>query len=192
MIKKFGMIVIGIVIGLVTGYTRSFNPISFWAFSDLAARYGFWILTVTLIAITAENQKDAWLSSFLYMAFMCVSYYLFLYAKNGIFYGKQFILWLAFSVVAAFYSGLLSQKRNAFLCSVPMILLGIEGLDLLDVFVKWRSNFMQLMIDLVGFVLLFVLFAKNQDKKYVKTMALFTFAVVAIVCAIFLVLWSIG
>lgn len=192
MIKKFGMIVIGIVAGLITGYTRRFHPMSFWAFSDLAARYGFWILTVTLISITAENKKDAWLSSFLYMAFMCVSYYLFLYAKNGIFYGKQFILWLAFSVFAAFYSGLLNKRRNAFLCSVPMILLGIEGLDLVSNFIKWHTNFMQLMIDFLGFVLLFMLFAKNQDKKYVKTMALFTFAVVAIVCTIFLVLWSIG
>lgn len=194
LIKKFSFVVMGILIGIITGYLRTFSPMSFWTFSDLAARYGFWIFSVSLISIMANHKKDAFINSFLYMIFMCISYYLFLYFKNDIFYWKQFSMWLIFSIFAAFYGYLLNknkyEKGNIFVCSMPIVLLGIELMDLLKIFINWHTNFMQLMIDLVGFIILFMMLIKDKDKNYVKIMVFLTFGMIAIVCVIFLILWS--
>lgn len=196
-IKYFVWIIGGVFIGLLTGYLRGFRSDSFWALSDIAGRYGFWIFTVSLIGAFAPNKKEAFINSFLYMFFMCVSYYMFLYCNKGIFYGKQLILWGIFAVLAAVYAFFLRKMRkkqnqySVLICSIPIILLGIEGMNMLLLLIKYHTNFFQFVVDGIGTAVLTVLFVKKKEKSFTKKLVLFSFGTILSVCLCFLVLWSI-
>lgn len=162
--------IIGIGVGILTGYLRAFNPMSFWSFSDIAGRYGFWIFTVSLIAHLSNNKRNAGVHSFLYMIFMCIAYYGYLYLTKGFLYKKQFLLWGIFSVVASGYAVLIriardnQRKRDIAICVIPLTLLGIELMNMIYLFIQWHTSFLQVLIDFVGVITLGYLFSKGKQK----------------------------
>lgn len=195
-LKKTIWILIGLLAGLLTGYVRGFHPMSFWTLSDLAAKYGFWIFTVSLIAYFAKEEKEARLHSFFYMAAMCISYYGYLYFVKNRFYGKQFLFWVLFAIAASVYAGFIKKaadvggKYEVIICSIPIILLGIEFADLCKLFLSYHTNFLQLVIDLAGVITLFLLFMKKKDGKFRLAFFFTSIGTIAAVCGFFLILWS--
>lgn len=164
------IILLGSLVGIITGYTRSYHPFSFWAFSDLADKYGFWIISVSIIAICSKNTKNAVLNTCLYMMFMCVFYYGYLYIEKDVLYIKQLILWMGFSVVASIYSGIINEvnnkasKKRFIINAVPLVVLFLELFFVAKMFVLYRTNFMQLIIDIVGMIILVFLFIYKKSK----------------------------
>ena len=196
--KIFRMIIwilIGIGVGMLTGYLRAYNPASFWAFSDIAGRYGFWIFTVSLIAYFAENKKAARINSFVYMFCMCLAYYGYLYDVKGFLYVKQFIFWCIFAVIAAGYAMLIrdaknhQRRRDRVICVIPLSLLAIEFMEMLYFFARSQTNFFQLIVDFAGAVVLGILFLRKRQNKYKFMVLGSTFLITAIVCVIFWILW---
>lgn len=189
--------IIGIGIGILTGYLRAFNSMSFWTFSDIAGRYGFWIFTVSLIAYLSNNKKNAGVHSFLYMIFMCIAYYGYLYLTKGFLYKKQYLLWGLFSIAASGYAILIriardnQRKRDIVICVIPLTLLGIELINMLYIFIQWHTNFLQVLIDFVGVITMGYLFSKGKQKKNVCALLGISALIVVIVCIVFLMLWSI-
>lgn len=168
--NQFFMILSGMLVGILTGYLRAFSPMSFWCFSDLAARYGFWILTVSMIGYFSGNRRKAMVNSLLYMITMCIFYYGYLYVDKGVLYIRQFVFWVLFSVFAAFYASLINkekyqQMKYGFLIKcIPILLLVIEFVDTMLLFVGYRTNFMQMLIDFSGVVVLSVLFMRKKGE----------------------------
>lgn len=164
------IMLLGAFVGIITGYTRSYHPFSFWAFSDLADKYGFWIISVSIIAICSKNAKNAVLNTFLYMIFMCVFYYGYLYIEKDVLYIKQLILWMGFSVGASIYSGIINEvnnktsKKRFIINAVPLIMLFLELIFVAEMFVLYRTNFMQVIIDIIGIVILAFLFIYKKSK----------------------------
>lgn len=187
----------GIGAGIMAGYLRSFSPMSFWSVSDIAGRYGFWILTVSLIAFFSESAKKAGLHGFLYMAFMCAAYYGYLYLVKDLLYVKQFIFWIIFAVIASAYSVLLriakgkQRKRDIAVCVIPISLIGIEFMDVLYNFLHYQTNFLQLLIDFIGVIVLSFLFSKGKLKKSRFAILGISFLIIIAVCLTFLILWSV-
>jgi len=184
LVKHLFCIISGLVIGVVTGYFRAWHPMSLWGFSDLAGKYGFWILTVSLIAYTAAKPILALVNSLEYMICMCITYYLYLYFFKNTAYIKLFFLWACFASFVSWIAYLLNraklnQRKYDFLIyCLPLILLGIEGFDMLGNLLRYKTDLFQTMIDLAGFVILAVLFSRTRNHKERGLMFGISFAVI--------------
>lgn len=115
---------------------------------------------------------------------------------NKSFYIKQFILWGLFSIVVASYSILIRKakdnqgKMDLTICAIPIVLLGLEGIYLLDAFINFHTNFLQILIDLIGAITLIILFIKNKEKKIALKFLICTLGCIGTVCLFFIILWS--
>ena len=58
-LKTVFIMLLGALVGIITGYTRSYHSFSFWAFSDFSNKFGFWITTVSIIAVFSKSKKLA-------------------------------------------------------------------------------------------------------------------------------------
>lgn len=197
----FGIyIILGVAIGILTGYLRGFPPygsLAFWMFSDLAGRYGFWIFSVSLIAYIAKNEKEAGITSFAYMLAMCIAYYTYLYMHKGILYKKEFVFWTFFAVFAAGCAVLIrvakekERKRDLAVCVVPLALLGIEFLQMVYFLYSYGTNVFQLIIDFIGVVTIGALFQHNRTRKSKAIILGGAGIITAAVCGFYLILWSV-
>jgi hypothetical protein len=170
-IKFSGLAVIGIIMGLLTGYLRSFNPRSLWTFSDIAGRYGFWILTVSVIALLLTSARKAAIGSFIYMVFMCISYYTYLYIKKNVIYMKQFVFWICFALLASGMAYLINctkdkkYKYRQMIKVIPLLSLAIEGLNMVVFVLRYKTNLFQALIDCLGFIILSIMMTKKENNK---------------------------
>lgn len=57
-----------------------------------------------------------------------------------------------------------ANKKILFMI-IPIVLLGMDMINMLDCFIKYQTNFLQLLIDLLGTVSLLFIFPKNKTKK---------------------------
>lgn len=168
MMKKFIWIIVGILIGVLTGFLRSFNSFSLFSFSDIAGKYGFWILTVSLIAFFSKNKRSAFVNSFLYMFSMCVSYYTYLYLSSSFLYLKEFILWGIFSFIASIYAIYLNKNEGKFISLIPIFLLSLEFSYVFVLLIKYHTNLFQFLVDFIGIIILLILYMKNKDSEFKK------------------------
>ncbi|MBR7020572.1 MAG: hypothetical protein IKI15_05915 [Lachnospiraceae bacterium] len=192
-------ILVGIAVGILTGYLRGFSPygpMAFWMFSDLAGRYGFWVFSVSVIAYIAKNEKEAGITDFAYMFAMCIAYYTYLYMHKGILYKKEFVFWTFFAALAAGYAVLLrvakekERKRDLVVCVIPLALLGIEFLQMVYFLYSYGTNVFLLVVDFVGVVTTGVLFQRNRTGKS-KAIILGGAGIITLaVCGFYLILWS--
>lgn len=188
----FIMVLIGIGMGLLTGYLRSFSSHSFWAFSDIAGRYGVWIFTVALIPCFARTIRTTRIYTFTYLISMCLAYYGYLYLAKGILYIKELLFWSAFTVITTIFVKYLflgrEQKleKGYIVNAIPVILLSIEAISMIENFVEYRTNFLQMCVDIVAVVVLY--FAYNQDKVYKRKVLFVVVITVLIICLGLLIL----
>jgi hypothetical protein len=170
-IKFSGLAVIGIIIGLLTGYLRSYNPRSLWTFSDVAGRYGFWILTVSVIALLSTTARKAAIGSFVYMLFMCIAYYTYLYICKNVAYMKQFVFWICFALLTSGMAYLINRtkdekyKYRRMVKVIPLLSLAIEGLNMVVCVLRYKTNLFQALVDCFGFIILSIMMARKENNK---------------------------
>lgn len=189
---KYILIIIGSLVGILTGYLRSFNPNSFLSLSDIASKYGFWIVTVSLIPCFAKSVKKARIYTLEYLLSMCIAYYSYLLVVNDIFYFKQLLFWCIFSIITMLfvkymYLGLRKEiDRSYLILLIPLILLSLEILSLLNNFITYKTHFLQLAFDVFGYVVLLFLFYNNWQER-AKTAGV-SIGIAIIICLFFEIL----
>lgn len=176
-IKKILLaIVVGIVLGLASGYLTCYSPDTFLSLPDVAIFYGFWILLVCITAYTVNNLKDALLLPLMGMAAMHLSYYAFMYFVKRVPGSMHTMFWALFLIFAAGYSGLLFRERTAkkamkigfIITALPLSVLYMEAVYLVKQFVLGGTHFPQMLFDVLSAVVLTAIFITKRDYRYIR------------------------
>lgn len=171
--------VIGCFTGFITRLTDFFPNDDIWGFSSIATLFGFWIITATLIVYYSSSNINAGMNTFLYLFFMSVIFYvsqpilgMYLPLFENPLKKDLLILYAA----GSFFSGICGfilyswNKKNLFsnvLYALPVGILASEALALLIYFIKNSTWLFQFLIDLIGAVVLGVLFYKKSENKFI-------------------------
>ena len=139
----------------------------------------FWIITNTIIVILSTSNICAGISSFLYMFGMTLSFYglqailgMFIPLFSGGFRLSLFILFAILSIpcaVAAFilYYWNRDSILNSVLYSLPLGALAGEAVAVFVYFFQQHTFLFQLLMDIVGTIIFFLLFIQKVKSKKV-------------------------
>ncbi len=171
--------IIGILVGCVCRLLDYFPANTLWSFSSPQTLLGFWIITNTIIVILSTSNICAGISSFLYMFGMTLSFYglqailgMFIPLFSGGFRLSLFILFAILSIpcaVAAFilYYWNRDSILNSVLYSLPLGALAGETVAVFVYFFQQHTFLFQLLMDIVGTIIFFLLFIQKAKSKKV-------------------------
>jgi hypothetical protein len=137
----------------------------------MAGRYGFWILTVSVIALLLATAREAAIGSFIYMLFMCITYYMYLYIYKNVVYMKQFLFWICFALLTSGMAYLMNRtkdekyKYRQVIKVIPLLSLAIEGLNMVVFVLRYKTNLFQALVDCFGFIILSIMMARKENNK---------------------------
>ncbi len=175
----FLVIIIGILAGTLCAVLDIIPGNNIWTFSSFSGSLGFWAITGMLILMQSENRKAAGINTFLYFTFMNSAFF-FVYLLLPIQYPRitsinQAIIGSLEWAIASFICGICAliayeaKKDNwkgIIALSLPTGLLLSEGIStLLSVFINHKFLF-QTIVDIIGLILLFMLYKKNKKTLY--------------------------
>ena len=173
------VLLIGILVGCVCRLLDYFPANTLWSFSSPQTLLGFWIITNTIIVILSTSNICAGISSFLYMFGMTLSFYglqailgMFIPLFSGGFRLSLFILFAILSIpcaVAAFilYYWNRDSILNSVLYSLPLGALAGEAVAVFVYFFQQHTFLFQLLMDIVGTIIFFLLFIQKVKSKKV-------------------------
>ena len=173
------VLLIGILVGCVCRLLDYFPANTLWTFSSPQTLLGFWIITNTIIVILSTSNICAGISSFLYMFGMTLSFYglqailgMFIPLFSGGFRLSLFILFAILSIpcaVAAFilYYWNRDSILNSVLYSLPVGALAGEAVVVFVYFFQQHTFLFQLLMDIVGTIIFFLLFIQKVKSKKV-------------------------
>ena len=173
------VLLIGILVGCVCRLLDYFPANTLWSFSSPQTLLGFWIITNTIIVILSTSNICAGISSFLYMFGMTLSFYglqailgMFIPLFSGGFRLSLFILFAILSIpcaVAAFilYYWNRDSILNSVLYSLPLGALAGEAVAVFVYFFQQHTFLFQLLMDIVGTIIFFLLFIQKAKSKKV-------------------------
>ncbi|MGN0452180.1 MAG: hypothetical protein ACI4GZ_00075 [Ruminococcus sp.] len=180
----------GIGAGIVCRLSDFYPYESLWSFSSIATLFGFWIASITVITYLSKSHIGAFLSTFLYMFGMTVSFYgmkyilgLFIpqFDNEGQFQTTLFILYSVLSVVCGIGSCVLYfwNRRNLFgsvLLALPVCAMLAEGIACLYVLINKQMLLAQTVFDLLIALIFGIVFWKKATNKVAYTVTLVTAA----------------
>lgn len=186
-LKSYFLIsLIGCIIGLVTRLTDFFPNDTIWGFSSIATLFGFWIISATIIVYFSSSNINAGLNVFLYLFLMSLTFYasqlilgeMFHLFENE-FKTELLVLYAGASVCAGICGYILYfwNKGTAFsniLYALPVGILSSEAIGLFIYFVKNSMWLFQLLMDIIGVIVLGVLFYKKVSNKLIYSVSVIT------------------
>ncbi len=168
---------IGILAGCVCRLADYFPADTLWSFSSIQTLVGFWIITNTVIVLLSATPVCAGLSVFLYMFGMTLSFYglqailgTFIPLFSGGFRRSLFVMFSLLAIpcgVAAFILHFWNRDHlvNSVLYALPIGALASETVAIALYFVDHRTFLFQLLMDVAGAAVFFILFWPRVKSK---------------------------
>ena len=151
-----------------------------WTFSSFSGSLGIWAVTGMIVLMQSENWKLAAINTFLYFGFMNSSFFfvhLLLPFEFPRFTGignaaMQSLIWLIPSFICgifaiAAYQAKKNDKYGVVALSLPLGLLLYESICTLSSVIINHKFLFQTIIDVLGFILLFILYKDKKRSVYV-------------------------
>ena len=183
-LKSYSIVfLVGIFIGCICRLLDYCSLDSLWGFSSIQTLLGFWIITNTIIVLLSSSNKCAGISSFLYMFGMTLSFYglqailgMFIPLFSGGFRFSLFVLFTVLSIPCAIAAYILYYWNreyifNSILYSLPIGALAAEATAIFIYFLEHHTFLFQLLMDVVGVIVFFLLFYKRAKSKKIFIVA---------------------
>ena len=174
---------VGILVGCICRLAVYFPADTLWSFSSIQTLLGFWIITNTTIVLLSTSNICAGISSFLYMFGMTLSFYglqailgMFVPLFSGGFRFSLFVLFTLLSIPCAIAAYILYYWNreyifNSILYSLPIGALAAEATAIFICFLEHHTFLFQLLMDVVGVIVFFLLFYKRAKSKKIFIVA---------------------
>ncbi len=174
---------VGILVGCICRLADYFPADTLWSFSSIQTLLGFWIITNTTIVLLSTSNICAGISSFLYMFGMTLSFYglqailgMFVPLFSGGFRFSLFVLFTLLSIPCAIAAYILYYWNreyifNSILYSLPIGALAAEATTIFIYFLEHHTFLFQLLMDVVGVIVFFLLFYKRAKSKKIFIVA---------------------
>lgn len=174
---------VGILVGCICRLADYFPADTLWSFSSIQTLLGFWIITNTTIVLLSTSNICAGISSFLYMFGMTLSFYglqailgMFVPLFSGGFRFSLFVLFTLLSIPCAIAAYILYYWNreyifNSILYSLPIGALAAEATAIFIYFLEHHTFLFQLLMDVVGVIVFFLLFYKRAKSKKIFIVA---------------------
>lgn len=174
---------VGILFGCICRLADYFPADTLWSFSSIQTLLGFWIITNTTIVLLSTSNICAGISSFLYMFGMTLSFYglqailgMFVPLFSGGFRFSLFVLFTLLSIPCAIAAYILYYWNreyifNSILYSLPIGALAAEATAIFIYFLEHHTFLFQLLMDVVGVIVFFLLFYKRAKSKKIFIVA---------------------
>ena len=188
-IKSFiTVIIIGIVAGSLCALLDLFPPNNIWTFSSFSGSLGFWAISGMIILMQSENRKLAGINTFLYFAFMNASFF-FVYLLLPIAFPRihtlgqaciESLVWTIPSLICGVcamiaYEAKKDNIKGIIALSLPIGLLLCEFIETLFSVIFNHKYLFQTLVDLIGIVILFILY-KGKKNMFYLILAIFLVA----------------
>ena len=172
-----------ILVGCICRLADYFPADTLWSFSSIQTLLGFWIITNTTIVLLSTSNICAGISSFLYMFGMTLSFYglqailgMFVPLFSGGFRFSLFVLFTLLSIPCAIAAYILYYWNreyifNSILYSLPIGALAAEATTIFIYFLEHHTFLFQLLMDVVGVIVFFLLFYKRAKSKKIFIVA---------------------
>lgn len=170
---------VGILVGCICRLLDYFPADTLWSFSSIQTLLGFWIISNTIIVLLSTSNICAGISSFLYMFGMTLSFYglqailgMFIPLFSGGFRFSLFVLFAILSIPCAIAAYILYYWNrehifNSILYSLPIGALLAESIMIYIYFLEHHTFLFQLLMDIVGAVVFFIIFYKKVSSKVI-------------------------
>ena len=174
---------VGTLVGCICRLADYFPADTLWSFSSIQTLLGFWIITNTTIVLLSTSNICAGISSFLYMFGMTLSFYglqailgMFVPLFSGGFRFSLFVLFTLLSIPCAIAAYILYYWNreyifNSILYSLPIGALAAEATAIFICFLEHHTFLFQLLMDVVGVIVFFLLFYKREKSKKIFIVA---------------------
>ena len=154
---------VGILVGCICRLADYFPADTLWSFSSIQTLLGFWIITNTTIVLLSTSNICAGISSFLYMFGMTLSFYglqailgMFVPLFSGGFRFSLFVLFTLLSIPCAIAAYILYYWNREYIFIY---------------FLEHHTFLFQLLMDVVGVIVFFLLFYKRAKSKKIFIVA---------------------
>ena len=173
------VIIIGILAGSLCALLDLFPPNNIWTFSSFSGSLGFWAISGMIILMQSENRKLAGINTFLYFAFMNASFF-FVYLLLPLEFPRihtlgqactESLIWMIPSLICGVcaliaYEAKKDNWRGIIALSLPIGLLLCEFIEALFSVIINHKYLFQTIVDLVGIIVLFILYKGKKNKLY--------------------------
>ena len=198
-LRKSGAIfLIGILAGILCRLSDLFPYESLWSLSSVAALFGFWIASVSVITMHSASHKAAFANTFLYLFGMTLAFYALKYLlglfvpqfdNDGGFQTRLFLVYTGLSLLCGFGSAVLyfwnkSRWYSSALYALPVGALLAEGIACGIVLVTRHMLLGQTLFDLSAAVWFCMVLGKKASDKTV-----FVIAIAGITATVFRVIY---
>ena len=186
-VKSFiKVIIFGILMGSLCAVLDLIPGNNIWTFSSFSGSLGFWAVTGMIVLMQSENWKLAAINTFLYFGFMNSSFFfvhLLLPFEFPRFTGignasLQSLVWLVPSFICGIcaiiaYQAKMNNKRGVVALSLPLGLLLYDSICTFSSVIINHKFLFQTIIDICGFILLFILYKDKKRSVYVLLCSVF-------------------
>ena len=190
--KPAVIFLIGISSGIVCRLSDLFPYESLWSLSSIATLFGFWIASVSVIAMYSTSHKAAFVNTFLYLfgmtlAFYALKYLLGLFApqfdNDGAFQTKLFLVYTGLSLLCGLGSFALyfwndARWYSSILCALPVGALLAEGIACGIVLFSKHMLLGQTIFDLMTAAWFSIVLGKKAPNKRMFLCALAAFTAI--------------
>jgi hypothetical protein len=180
-IKSFlKVIVFGICMGSLCATLDLIPNNNIWTFSSFSGSLGFWAITGMIVLMQSNNWKLACINIFLYFGFMNTAFFfvhLLLPLEFPRFTGVdnaaiQSLVWLIPSFICGIcaivaYQAKKNNKWGIIVLSLPLGLLIYESVATFSSVIINHKFLFQTIVDISGFILLFLLYKDKKKNIYV-------------------------
>ena len=158
------MFALGVLLGFLAKYTDGTD------IGLIGSYLGFWILTTTIIGVWSRSPGAASLHSFIFLASMLITYYLYSTMLFGFFPKQYFIAWGSIALLSPIGGYVVWHARGngwfaAFCASLPIGILFAEGYSFFYTFLPARG------IDIAFAISLWIILPRNSIQR-IRTLLL--------------------
>jgi hypothetical protein len=159
------VLILGAFLGLLAKYSDGSN------IGLIGTGIGFWVLVTIIIAAWSRSPKTAALHSFVFLAAMLISYYVYSMAFFGFFPRHYFIRWASLALLAPIGGYLMWFSMGngwiaAICAAIPISLLIVRGDFFFDALtIPLYHLILPTVFDLFSAVLLFIILPKKNSQR---------------------------